>query len=161
MSWLLHRVDDRLIHGQVVIAWGGRMRPRRIWVVDDASAADAWERMRAARIRHLVVKQGAEIVGVLSERDLGGRSGATVRRDRSVADLMTRSVLTARPKDTLRSAATRMRGASVGCLPVTEGRRLVGLVTVSDLLELVGRGAMKPVVRSKRWTLKHRGPGRK
>jgi PTS system mannose-specific IIB component/fructoselysine and glucoselysine-specific PTS system IIB component len=44
MSWTLHRVDDRLIHGQVVVAWGGRMRPGRIWVVDDASAADPWER---------------------------------------------------------------------------------------------------------------------
>lgn len=44
MSWLLHRVDDRLIHGQVVIAWGERLHPRRIWVVDDAVAANAWER---------------------------------------------------------------------------------------------------------------------
>lgn len=44
MSWLLFRVDDRLIHGQVVIAWGQRLRPRRIWVVDAAAAADAWER---------------------------------------------------------------------------------------------------------------------
>jgi len=44
MSWTLHRVDDRLIHGQVVVAWGGRMRPQRIWVVDDASASDPWER---------------------------------------------------------------------------------------------------------------------
>ena len=44
MSWLLQRVDDRLIHGQVVIAWGGRYQPKRIWVVDDASAADPWER---------------------------------------------------------------------------------------------------------------------
>jgi len=44
VSFLLHRVDDRLIHGQVVIAWGGRLRPQRVWVVDDASAADAWER---------------------------------------------------------------------------------------------------------------------
>jgi mannose/fructose/N-acetylgalactosamine-specific phosphotransferase system component IIB len=43
MSWVLQRVDDRLIHGQVVIAWGGRLNPRRIWVVDDASAADRWE----------------------------------------------------------------------------------------------------------------------
>ena len=32
MSWMLHRVDDRLIHGQIVVAWAGRMRPRRIWV---------------------------------------------------------------------------------------------------------------------------------
>ena len=44
MSWALHRVDDRLIHGQVVIAWGHRLQPRRIWVVDDASAANDWER---------------------------------------------------------------------------------------------------------------------
>ena len=44
MSWFLHRIDDRLIHGQVVVAWGQRLNPRRIWVVDDASAANAWER---------------------------------------------------------------------------------------------------------------------
>ena len=42
MSWVLHRVDDRLIHGQVVIAWGHRLHPRRIWVVDDASAGNEW-----------------------------------------------------------------------------------------------------------------------
>jgi mannose/fructose/N-acetylgalactosamine-specific phosphotransferase system component IIB len=44
MSWALVRVDDRLIHGQVVVAWGARLRPRRIWVADDGAAADAWER---------------------------------------------------------------------------------------------------------------------
>ena len=42
MSWLLERVDDRLVHGQVVVAWGARLRPKRIWVVDDA--ASPWER---------------------------------------------------------------------------------------------------------------------
>jgi mannose/fructose/N-acetylgalactosamine-specific phosphotransferase system component IIB len=44
MSWVLARVDDRLIHGQVVIAWGRQLRPKRIWVVDDASAANDWEK---------------------------------------------------------------------------------------------------------------------
>ena len=44
MTWILHRVDDRLIHGQVVIAYGGRLRPERIWVVDDAAAVSPWER---------------------------------------------------------------------------------------------------------------------
>ncbi|HTM58482.1 MAG TPA: PTS sugar transporter subunit IIB [Candidatus Udaeobacter sp.] len=44
MSWLIHRIDDRLIHGQVVIAWGERMRPKRIVIADDAAAADSWER---------------------------------------------------------------------------------------------------------------------
>jgi mannose/fructose/N-acetylgalactosamine-specific phosphotransferase system component IIB len=44
MSWLLHRVDDRLIHGQIVVAWCQRLRPRRIWIVDEAAAASDWER---------------------------------------------------------------------------------------------------------------------
>ena len=44
MSWMIHRIDDRLIHGQVVIAWGERLWPRRIVVADDASAASGWER---------------------------------------------------------------------------------------------------------------------
>jgi len=44
MSWILHRVDDRLIHGQVVIAYGQRLQPRRIWVADDAAAASVWEK---------------------------------------------------------------------------------------------------------------------
>lgn len=43
MSWLLHRVDDRLIHGQVVLAWGEQLHPKRIWVADDACAANEWE----------------------------------------------------------------------------------------------------------------------
>ncbi len=44
MSWVLHRIDDRLIHGQVLVAWGQRLDPARIWVVDDGVAASPWER---------------------------------------------------------------------------------------------------------------------
>lgn len=44
MSWVLHRIDDRLIHGQVLVAWGQRLDPVRIWVVDDGVAASPWER---------------------------------------------------------------------------------------------------------------------
>ena len=44
MSWVLHRIDDRLIHGQVLVAWGSRLDPARIWVVDDGVAASEWER---------------------------------------------------------------------------------------------------------------------
>ena len=45
MSWALHRIDDRLIHGQVLVAWGARLDPARIWVVDDGVAASEWERV--------------------------------------------------------------------------------------------------------------------
>ena len=44
MSWLLHRIDDRLIHGQVLVAWGARLDPARMWVVDDEVAGSEWER---------------------------------------------------------------------------------------------------------------------
>lgn len=44
MSWVLHRVDDRLIHGQVLVAWGLRYDPARIWLADDDVAGSAWER---------------------------------------------------------------------------------------------------------------------
>lgn len=43
MSVLLYRVDERLIHGQVVVGWGGRLHPDRIVVVDDDLAASTWE----------------------------------------------------------------------------------------------------------------------
>ncbi len=44
MSWSLLRIDDRLIHGQVLVAWGQRLDPARIWVVDDGVATSEWER---------------------------------------------------------------------------------------------------------------------
>jgi mannose/fructose/N-acetylgalactosamine-specific phosphotransferase system component IIB len=43
VSVVLYRVDERLIHGQVVVGWGARLRPERIVVVDDDLAASPWE----------------------------------------------------------------------------------------------------------------------
>lgn len=43
MPILLYRVDDRLIHGQVVVGWGSRLHPDRYVVVDDALADAEWE----------------------------------------------------------------------------------------------------------------------
>jgi CBS domain-containing protein len=87
-------------------------------VAPTMSAADAWETMRRQGIHHLVVKRGSDIVGVLSARDAGGRSGASVRADRTVGELMTAPVATIERGDTIRKAANVMRGRSIGCLPV-------------------------------------------
>ena len=43
MAILLFRVDERLIHGQVVVGWGTRLHPDHIVVVDDELAASDWE----------------------------------------------------------------------------------------------------------------------
>jgi galactosamine PTS system EIIB component len=44
MSWQNQRVDDRLVHGQIVVAWGTALRFARLYVVDDQAAASPWER---------------------------------------------------------------------------------------------------------------------
>ncbi len=43
-GYLLVRVDDRLLHGQVVLGWGQRLAPRAYVIVDDDAAGDPWER---------------------------------------------------------------------------------------------------------------------
>jgi len=40
---VLYRVDERLIHGQVVIGWGHELRPTRFLLVDDELAQSGWE----------------------------------------------------------------------------------------------------------------------
>jgi PTS system mannose-specific IIB component/fructoselysine and glucoselysine-specific PTS system IIB component len=43
MSVALFRVDERLIHGQVVVGWGSQLHPQLIVVVDDELAESDWE----------------------------------------------------------------------------------------------------------------------
>jgi acetoin utilization protein AcuB len=124
------------------------------------AASEAWERMRLARIHHLVVKDGARMVGVLSDRDLGSGRGAALRTGRRVADLMTAPVATVEPNDTVRRAANLMRGRTIGCLPVVRRNRLLGIVTVADLLDLIGRGFDRPG-RETRSNLHYRVPHRR
>lgn len=57
MSILLFRVDDRLIHGQVVVGWGSRLDPDRYVVVDDTLADAEWEQ----ELYVLGVPEGTEV----------------------------------------------------------------------------------------------------
>ena len=125
-----------------------------------AAAEDAWNAMRLNRIHHLVVTKGERVVGVLSDRDAGGRRGASVRANSTVADLMTAPAVTVDPTMTVRQAANVMRGRSIGCLVVVESGHAIGIVTVSDLLQLVGRGLDRGAVTTTRRTLSHRAPHR-
>lgn len=125
------------------------------------SAELAWQRMRTQRIHHLVVMHEGAPVGVISDRDLGGTRGASLRDGRQVAGMMGGPIVTARPTTTIREAANLMRGRSIGCLPVFDRGKLAGIVTVTDLLELLGKGAERPSPTSRRPVLKGRGPRRK
>lgn len=132
-----------------------------VHTVTPATPADAaWELMQQKGVHHLVVKEGSAVVGLLSERDIGGRRGTSIRSGRTARDLMTARVVTLRPTATVRQAANLMRGRSIGSLVITDLARVVGILTVTDLLEAIGRGIDRPVTGT-RWTLKHRAPHRK
>jgi CBS domain-containing protein len=130
-------------------------------IAPTAPAEDAWNTMRINRIHHLAVTKGRQIVGVLSDRDAGGRRGASIRTNTVVADLMTAPAVTVEPTMTVRQAANVMRGRSIGCLVVVKSGHAIGIVTVSDLLELVGRGLDRGAATTKRRILSHRAPHRK
>jgi acetoin utilization protein AcuB len=112
-----------------------------VTVPPSASAEIARSLMKSAKIHHLPVMEGKKLVGVLSERDLG-RPGEAADRDLTVGELMTTDCVYTDPQTPVRRAANLLRGHNIGSLPVLDGDRLVGIVTVSDLLELVGRSEM-------------------
>ena len=125
----------------------------------EETATAAWETMRFRRTRHLVVNDAeGRVIGVVSASDLGGKNGDPLRAQRRVRELMTEKLVTATPETIVREAANLMRGHNVNCLPVFNGRdRLKGIVTVVDLLELIGRGMERPMKAVDRVVLKHRG----
>jgi acetoin utilization protein AcuB len=125
----------------------------------DTPAADAWELMRRQRIHHLVVMRGSTVAGVLSDRDAGGPKGGRLRADSKVGDLMTGTVITVEPSETIRKVANLMRGRTIGCVPVVEKNKLKGIVTVSDLLDSLGRGVDRPS-RPRRHDLRYQVPHR-
>jgi CBS domain-containing protein len=115
--------------------------------------ARAQAMMRLRRIHHLVVIDHHQVVGMLTEGALQVREAEGVAR---VEDAMSRRVATGTPEMTVRQAANLMRGRAEGALPVLAGQQLAGIVTVSDLLDVLGRGVDRPAPKP-RQTLPHRG----
>jgi CBS domain-containing protein len=70
--------------------------------------------------------------------------GMTYQRPREdhVSSTMTRSLLTAEPSTPLTEAAHRMATRRVGAILVTEGDRLIGILTERDVLKAVGEGSI-------------------
>ena len=103
-------------------------------------ASEAKNRMRQEKIHHLVVTEGSELKGVVSERDLGGPKLPRVLGKWTVEDLMTAPVVTVTSRTQVRRAASLMLGRSIGSLVVTSANgKVAGIVTVSNLLDLLAR----------------------
>lgn len=101
--------------------------------------------MNLARIRHLPIVEGERLVGIVSQRDLFRASLASVMgydyaetRDHlksvSIRDAMVSEVITVEPDTDIQKAGRIMLEERIGCLPVIEDGRLVGMVTETDIL---------------------------
>lgn len=105
-----------------------------------ATLPDARALMRETGIHHLVVMKLGHVVGVLSSRDCErARASRLVASDEAwtVEEMMTAHVVVVAPETPVREAAKKLRGYAIGCLPVIDGKDLVGIVTISDLLDLL------------------------
>jgi len=113
---------------------------------DLLSLAD--ELLKQGRFRHLVVVDDGAVVGVVSQRDIfygtlawsmgmGSRSFEQALTSSPVKDVMHGDPATVDPDVPLAEAARIMMERKIGCLPVVEADRLVGILTEGDFLALV------------------------
>ena len=103
------------------------------------------ERMAAKKLRHLPVVENGELVAVVSQRDLfkammsstmgyGEKAQQAYLHSVRVKEVMTYPAVTVAPDTSVGEAADLMVHKGIGCLPVVEETRLVGVVTKTDLL---------------------------
>ena len=109
-----------------------------ITLQSDVSAYDAVKIMNENKIGCLVVLQYGQVAGILTERDLLERVLEKCKnpRETSITEIMTKRVIVGRPDMQLVEAAKLMFEKKVKKLPIVEGNRLVGLVTMTDLARI-------------------------
>jgi CBS domain-containing protein len=118
----------------ILSAKGGEV----VTIEPNASLASAAKRLAACKIGALVVI-GAEhrVIGILSERDivqeLAIRGAAAL--DRPLSEVMTRKVTTCGQSDTISSVMERMTEGKFRHLPVLEQSRLIGIVSIGDIVK--------------------------
>lgn len=111
-----------------------------VWSIDaDAPVLEAIKVMAERHIGALPVMSGTELIGIVSERDyarkviLMGRSSAGT----PVRDIMTSPVLTISPEEAVHNCMEIMTQRRIRHLPVMERGRLVGMISIGDLVKAV------------------------
>ena len=111
-----------------------------VWSISpDATVYEAIKMMADKEIGALVVLEGESLVGVLSERDyarkvvLQGRSSM----DTKIREIMTSRVAYAKPEQSVEECMAMMTDKRVRHLPVMDGERLLGLISIGDLVKAI------------------------
>ena len=104
--------------------------------------------MKTRKIRHIPVVEEGRLVGMLTQRDLfqaalsnalgfGEKARTGFLKTVPVKETMTDEVITVDGNAEIREAARTMLDRKVGCLPVVEGGKLVGILSETDLLKVI------------------------
>jgi CBS domain-containing protein len=108
--------------------------------VDEATSVyDAIALMAERSIGSLLVMQGEELKGIVTERDyarkviLKGRSSETT----SVGEVMSTTLITAKPEQTVDECMALMTEKRIRHLPVVAGNRVIGLISIGDLVQAI------------------------
>lgn len=106
-------------------------------ITPEASVFDAVKLMADKHIGALVVMEGANVVGLVTERDYARKIALLSRssRETPVREIMTSKVLYVRPDRTSHECMALMTESRVRHLPVMVGEELVGLVSIGDLVK--------------------------
>ena len=104
----------------------------------ELTVREAARQMRDQRVGAICVLEGDRLAGVLSERDIMARAVAQgLDPDRAlVRDVMTRELVVASESDSSETGVRKMKQAGCRHLPIVRGDRLVGMVSLRDLLQV-------------------------
>jgi CBS domain-containing protein len=103
-------------------------------ITPETTLGEVEELEEKRRIRHFPVLSGEALVGVLSNRDLRRARGQRLADDTAVFELMTPDPFTLPPTDSLLHASGKFLDEKISALLIAEEKKLVGILTVTDLL---------------------------
>jgi signal-transduction protein with cAMP-binding, CBS, and nucleotidyltransferase domain len=106
----------------------------------EAAARKMWEQQTGS----LLVLDGQELLGIITERDVLKAVATETPMDTPVSDLMTKELITVEPATSLRDAAAIMTEKWIRHLPVLEGGRLLGIVSQRDLSGVLAGALNEP-----------------
>ena len=110
----------------------------------DDSLAQAARKMWEQQTGSLLVLEGQELLGIITERDVLKAVAAGTPLDTPVSEMMSKELVTVEPATSLREAAAIMSEKWIRHLPVLEAGRLVGIVSQRDLAGVLAGALNEP-----------------